>query len=159
MFIRNTGKLAFAALRDGEAEIQLMLSLDAVGAESLAAWKADVDLGDLVWAHGEVITSRRGELSVLVDRWEIAAKALRPLPVAHKELSEDTRMRQRYVDLIMSPGRAGAGPDPRHRAALAARAPSTGATSSNSRPRSCNRCTAARRPGRSARTSTPSTPR
>ena len=103
MFIRNTGKLAFAALRDGEAEIQLMLSLDAVGAESLAAWKADVDLGDLVWAHGEVITSRRGELSVLVDRWEIAAKALRPLPVAHKELSEDTRMRQRYVDLIMSP--------------------------------------------------------
>ena len=102
MFIRNTGKLAFAALRDGEAEIQLMLSLDTVGAGSLGAWKADVDLGDLVWAHGEVITSRRGELSVFVDRWEIAAKALRPLPVAHKELSEDTRMRQRYVDLIMS---------------------------------------------------------
>jgi lysyl-tRNA synthetase, class II len=103
MFIRNTGKLAFAALRDGEAEIQLMLSLGEVGEESLAAWKADVDLGDLVWAHGEVITSKRGELSVLVDRWELAAKALRPLPVAHKELSEDTRMRQRYVDLIMSP--------------------------------------------------------
>ena len=102
MFVRNTGKLAFAALRDGEAELQLMLSQGVVGPESLTSWKADVDLGDLVWAHGEVITSRRGELSVLVDRWELAAKALRPLPVAHKELSEDTRMRQRYVDLIMS---------------------------------------------------------
>lgn len=102
MFLRNTGKLAFASIHDGEADLQLMLSLDAVGADSLAAWKADVDLGDIVAAHGEVITSKRGELSVLVDRWQIAAKALRPLPVAHKDLSDDTRMRQRYVDLIMS---------------------------------------------------------
>lgn len=102
LFIRNTGKLAFAALRDDEAEVQLMLSLDKVGPDRLAAWKADVDLGDFVAATGEVITSKRGELSVLVDSWELAAKALRPLPVAHKELSEETRMRQRYVDLIMS---------------------------------------------------------
>jgi lysyl-tRNA synthetase class 2 len=55
IFIRNTGKLCFAMLREGDAELQVMLSLDRVGAESLSAWKSDVDLGDLVFVHGEVI--------------------------------------------------------------------------------------------------------
>ncbi|HEX3812128.1 MAG TPA: lysine--tRNA ligase [Mycobacteriales bacterium] len=104
IFIRNTGKLCFATLREGAGtELQAMLSLDKVGAESLAAWKADIDLGDHVYIHGEVITSRRGELSVLADAWTLASKALRPLPVAHKPMSEETRVRQRYVDLIVRP--------------------------------------------------------
>ena len=104
IFVRNTGKLCFATLREGAGtELQAMLSLDKVGAESLAAWKSDVDLGDHVFIHGEVITSRRGELSVLADSWRLAAKALRPLPVAHKPMSEETRVRQRYVDLIVRP--------------------------------------------------------
>jgi lysyl-tRNA synthetase, class II len=104
IFIRNTGKLCFATLRDGDGtELQAMLSLDRVGAESLEAWKRLVDLGDLVGVTGEVITSRRGELSVLADSWAITAKALRPLPVAHKPLSEEARVRQRYVDLIVRP--------------------------------------------------------
>jgi lysyl-tRNA synthetase class 2 len=103
IFLRNTGKLCFAMLREGDAELQVMLSLDRVGAESLAAWKSDVDLGDFVFVHGEVISSKRGELSVLAEDWRIAAKALRPLPVAHKPLSEETRVRQRYVDLIVRP--------------------------------------------------------
>jgi len=103
IFVRNTGKLCFAMLREGEAELQVMLSADRVGADSLAAWKADVDLGDLVFVRGEVIASKRGELSVLADEWRITAKALRPLPVAHKPLSDETRVRQRYVDLIMRP--------------------------------------------------------
>ena len=80
-----------------------MLSQDRIGAASLAAWKADVDLGDLVFVHGEVIASKRGELSVLADEFRITAKALRPLPVAHKPLSDETRVRQRYVDLIVRP--------------------------------------------------------
>ena len=103
IFQRNTGKLCFALLREGDAELQVMLSLDKVGADSLAAWKADVDLGDLVFVHGEVISSKRGELSVLADEWRVTAKALRPLPVAHKPLSDETRVRQRYVDLIVRP--------------------------------------------------------
>jgi lysyl-tRNA synthetase class 2 len=103
IFIRNTGKLCFAMLREGEAELQVMLSLDRVGAEGLAQWKADVDLGDIVFVAGEVIASKRGELSVLADEFRLAAKALRPLPVAHKPLSEETRVRQRYVDLIVRP--------------------------------------------------------
>ena len=87
MFARNSGKLCFATLQEGDGtHLQLMISLDRVGAESLDAWKSDVDLGDLVFAHGEVISSRRGELSVLADSWQIVSKALRPLPIAHKEM-------------------------------------------------------------------------
>src|SRR5262249_31180579 len=106
IFVRNTGKLCFTTLREGGAdgaELQAMLSLDRVGPESLAAWKADVDLGDHVLVEGEVITSHRGELSVLVEHWRFTAKALRPLPVAHRPMSEEARVRQRYVDLIVRP--------------------------------------------------------
>ena len=104
IFSRNTGKLCFATLRSGAGdEIQAMLSLAKVGEEALDEWKSLVDLGDLVFVSGEVITSKRGELSVLADEWRMAAKSLRPLPVAHKPLSEETRVRQRYVDLIMRP--------------------------------------------------------
>ncbi|MGB2920712.1 MAG: lysine--tRNA ligase [Mycobacterium sp.] len=104
IFARNSGKLCFATLQEGDgAQLQAMISLDRVGRESLDAWKADVDLGDIVFVQGEVISSRRGELSVLADSWQIASKALRPLPVAHKELSEEARVRQRYVDLIVRP--------------------------------------------------------
>jgi len=102
--LRNTGKLCFARLRDGDGtELQAMLSLDRIGADSLRDWKHLVDIGDHVGVEGEVISSRRGELSVLADRWVMVAKALRPLPVAHKALSDETRTRQRYVDLIVNP--------------------------------------------------------
>lgn len=104
VFARNSGKLCFATLQEGDGtQFQAMISLDGVGKESLDAWKSDVDLGDIVFVRGEVISSRRGELSVLADSWQIISKALRPLPVAHKELSEESRVRQRYVDLIVRP--------------------------------------------------------
>ena len=104
IFARNSGKLCFATLQEGDGTtLQVMISLDKVGQESLDAWKADVDLGDIVYVHGNVISSRRGELSVLADSWQLAAKSLRPLPVAHKEMSEESRVRQRYVDLIVRP--------------------------------------------------------
>jgi lysyl-tRNA synthetase class 2 len=80
-----------------------MLSLAGVGEQALADWKADVDLGDFVSVTGRVISSRRGELSVMADEWQLAAKALRPLPVLHREMNEETRIRQRYVDLIVRP--------------------------------------------------------
>jgi lysyl-tRNA synthetase, class II len=101
IFSRNTGKLCFATLREGDAELQIMLSRDRVGEDALAAWKADVDLGDHVLVTGEVGTSRRGELSVFADSWQLTAKSLRPLPVAHKPMSEELRVRRRYVDLIV----------------------------------------------------------
>lgn len=101
IFFRNTGKLCFATLREGDSELQVMLSRDRVGEDSLAAWKADVDLGDHVLVTGEVGTSRRGELSVFADSWQLTSKSLRPLPVAHKPMSEELRVRRRYVDLIV----------------------------------------------------------
>ncbi|MGB7868697.1 MAG: lysine--tRNA ligase [Mycobacterium sp.] len=104
VFARNSGKLCFATLQEGDGtQLQVMLSLASVGAEALDEWKADVDIGDIVSVHGEVISSKRGELSVLGDSWQMASKALRPLPVAHKEMSEESRVRQRYVDLIIRP--------------------------------------------------------
>jgi Lysyl-tRNA synthetase (class II) len=99
--LRNTGKLCFAALQAGDgSRIQAMVSVASVGEESLARWKELVDLGDHVFVSGEVISSRRGELSVMVTRWQIAAKAILPLPNLHTELSEETRVRSRYLDLI-----------------------------------------------------------
>jgi len=107
VFVRNTGKLCFASLQDGFTEasngerLQVMLSKAEVGDESLAAWKSDVDLGDHVWVRGRVVVSRRGELSIMAAEWRMASKALRPLPTLHKELSEETRVRRRYADLVV----------------------------------------------------------
>ncbi|HEX5255754.1 MAG TPA: lysine--tRNA ligase [Mycobacterium sp.] len=104
IFARNSGKLCFATLQEGDGtSLQVMISLDQVGQQSLDAWKTDVDLGDIVYVHGNVISSRRGELSVLADSWQMASKSLRPLPVAHKDMSEEGQVRQRYVDLIVRP--------------------------------------------------------
>lgn len=102
VFSRNTGKLCFAAIQSGDgARVQLMVSLASVGEESLQRWKELVDLGDFVAATGEVISSKRGELSVMISEWSIAAKAILPLPNLHNELSEESRVRSRYLDLIV----------------------------------------------------------
>jgi hypothetical protein len=106
VFLRNTGKLCFATLQDGEGNrLQAMLSLANVGEDRLAAFKSDVDLGDHLFVHGRVICSRRGELSVLADSWRLASKALRPLPNLYEgtEMSEEARVRQRYLDLVVRP--------------------------------------------------------
>ncbi|MGP3533316.1 lysine--tRNA ligase [Microbacterium sp. RD1] len=102
VFSRNTGKLCFASLQSGDgSRIQAMVSLAAVGEESLQEWKELVDLGDHVFVSGEVISSRRGELSILVKEWQIASKAVLPLPNLYTELSEEGRVRSRYLDLIV----------------------------------------------------------
>ncbi len=104
IFKRDTGKLCFATLREGDGtEIQAMFSLDKIGQEQLDSWKSDIDLGDFVSVTGEIISSKRGELSVLANSWSLAAKSLRPLPNEHKPMSEETRVRMRYVDLIVRP--------------------------------------------------------
>ncbi len=100
---RHGGKLCFASLQEGDATLQVMISLDGVGADRLAAWKTDVDLGDHVAVTGEVLSSRRGELSVLASAWTMTSKALRPLPDKHHGLTDpELRVRQRYVDLVVN---------------------------------------------------------
>lgn len=102
VYIRNKGKLCFATLQSGSGvRLQIMLSFANVGEDALASWKSLVDLGDHVFIKGEIISSRTGELSIMAAEWSMASKALRPLPVLHAELSEEMRVRQRYVDLIV----------------------------------------------------------
>ena len=137
VFLRNTGRLCFVTLADGAGTtLQAMLSAKALlgsGHTSLAAFKADVDLGDHLFVHGRVISSRRGELSVMaepvlregadavepaergdddvvVPAWRLASKALRPLPKVwtnqegeEVSLSEDNRARRRELDLLIRP--------------------------------------------------------
>lgn len=111
MYIRTAGKLCFATLQDGAGNrLQIMLSLANVGEEAFAAFKSDVDLGDHLFVHGHVGTSRRGELSVFAHEWRLASKAIRPLPKVYKNedgqevaLSEEMRVRRRDLDLIMRP--------------------------------------------------------
>jgi lysyl-tRNA synthetase class 2 len=102
--IRNLGGLVFARLRDFTGELQLMLDADRL---ELAGWRDGVDLGDHVGVRGEVLTTRRGELSVLVDEWTVTAKCLHPLPEKRKGLTDpETRVRQRYLDLVVNPDSA-----------------------------------------------------
>ncbi|GIH09882.1 lysine--tRNA ligase [Rhizocola hellebori] len=98
MLLRNHGRVCFATLRDWSGDLQLMLESD------LERWKSTVDIGDHVGISGEVVTSRRGELTVLVSSWTLTAKCLRPLPDKHAGLSDpEARVRQRYLDLIVNP--------------------------------------------------------
>ena len=102
LLIRRQGKLVFATLRDGTAAIQLFVSQAEVGEDGLAEF-AGLDLGDWVGVEGEVMTTRRGELSVKVRTFQLLAKSLRPLPDKWHGLSDvDTRFRRRYVDLIVN---------------------------------------------------------
>lgn len=118
MFLRNTGKLCFVSLQQGDGvRLQAMLSAGEIGADSLKDFKALVDLGDHLFVHGRVISSKRGELSVfaLADdeapAWAIASKAIRPLPKTFTNedgeevaLSEEMRVRKRHLDMIMRQG-------------------------------------------------------
>jgi lysyl-tRNA synthetase class 2 len=100
---RSVGGICFATVQDGTGRIQVMLELDRVGADSLQAWEHDIDLGDHVGVRGEVVTSRRGELSVNAREWTLTAKCLRPLPDKHKGLHDpEARVRLRHVDLIVN---------------------------------------------------------
>ena len=102
MLLRDSGKLVFATVRDRDADVQLFVSKGAVGDPAFEAFN-DLDLGDWVGVHGTVMTTRKGELSVKVQRFELLSKAVRPLPDKWHGLTDtDTRFRQRYADLIVN---------------------------------------------------------
>lgn len=102
MLKRAQGRLTFANLRDRSGDIQLFVSQGVIGKELLAAFN-DLDRGDWVGVDGLVMVTKKGELSVKVESFELLAKALRPLPDKWKGLADiDTRYRQRYVDLIVN---------------------------------------------------------
>jgi lysyl-tRNA synthetase, class II len=100
---RAHGKAVFFTLRDGWDDLQIYSNVDTLGEESLDAL-LDVDLGDIIGCEGSVFRTRRGELTVHVEKWTFLTKALRPLPEKWHGLQDrETRYRQRYVDLISNP--------------------------------------------------------
>jgi lysyl-tRNA synthetase class 2 len=102
--LRDLGGLCFARVRDFSGELQLMFDAREL---DLSGWHSGVDLGDHVGVGGQVVTSKRGELSVLVDEWTVTAKCLHPLPDKRKGLTDpETRVRQRYLDLVVNPDSA-----------------------------------------------------
>ncbi|MCG2795626.1 MAG: lysine--tRNA ligase [Actinomycetia bacterium] len=103
MAVRSHGKAAFADLQDSQGRIQLLLREDGLGEEAYRAF-GWLDIGDIIGATGEVIRSRRGELSVAVESYELLSKSLRPLPEKWHGLKDhETRFRRRYLDLMMNP--------------------------------------------------------
>lgn len=101
---RDHGRLGFAKLRDGSGDLQVMVELAGVGPGVYDFWRHEIDLGDHVGVTGEVITTRRGELSVRAESLQLTSKAIRPLPDKFKGLADpEARIRARYVDLIVRP--------------------------------------------------------
>ena len=100
---RGHGKLVFAVVREGDDELQVMCQLDVLGEDGMG-FLADLDVGDWIAAEGEVLRTRRGELSVRARQVTLIGKALRPMPDKWHGLRDtETRFRQRYVDLAVNP--------------------------------------------------------
>lgn len=100
---RDQGKVLFLVIRDGSGELQLFCRPNVLGDEAYAA-ACDLDLGDWIGASGQVMRTRRGELSVSPTQVVLLSKSVRPLPEKYHGLADtETRYRQRYVDLIANP--------------------------------------------------------
>ena len=103
MAIRGHGKASFSVLMDRSGRIQIYFKLDVLGEEKYSQFKL-LDIGDIVGVKGHVFRTRRGEITVRVDDFELLSKSLRPLPEKFHGLTDtEIRYRQRYVDLIMNP--------------------------------------------------------
>ncbi|HHX36625.1 MAG TPA: lysine--tRNA ligase [Clostridiaceae bacterium] len=99
---RGMGKVSFCDLYDRSGKIQIFTKIDMLGESDYAAWQ-NLDIGDIVGVTGEVMKSKRGEISLRNKKYVLLAKALRPLPEKFHGLKDvDMRYRQRYVDLIVN---------------------------------------------------------
>lgn len=104
MTIRDMGKSIFADLRDGSGKFQIYIRKNIVGDDAFKAFKL-LDAGDHIGAQGKLFTTRAGEATLQVQKWELLAKALLPLPEKWHGLKDvEARYRQRYLDLIANPG-------------------------------------------------------
>jgi len=104
MIIRNLGKLIFATINDSKGSIQIVLQTRKTSRKDIEFFKKYIDVGDIIGCYGFVMKTRTGEISVLVNKLELLAKSLLPLPEKWHGLSDkEERFRRRYLDLIMNP--------------------------------------------------------
>jgi lysyl-tRNA synthetase class 2 len=97
---RGHGKAAFLDLRDGSGQVQLHAREDVLGEEAFELL-VHLDLGDFVGVEGRAFATKRGELSIEVERWRLLAKSLRPPPDKFHGLEDtETRYRRRELDLV-----------------------------------------------------------
>ncbi|NPV77950.1 MAG: lysine--tRNA ligase [Anaerolineae bacterium] len=112
--LRAMGKLIFSHIEDSTGRVQLMLRVNEMGEEQLNQFKEDFDIGDFVEAHGVMIRTRTGEISLQATKFRMLAKAITPLPAAKDEIVDgkvvrhavladpEVRYRQRYADLAVN---------------------------------------------------------
>ena len=102
MLLRSFGRLVFATLRDGSGTIQLFVDQAVIGDDAFAEF-GELELGDWVGASGDVVTTKRGELSVRVAGFTLLQPSLRPLPDKWHGLTDvEQRSRRRYLDLMVN---------------------------------------------------------
>jgi len=100
---RIMGKASFATLQDVSGRVQVYIQRDRIGVDAYAAFK-QMDVGDIVGVTGVLFVTQKGEFSIKADTFALLTKSLRPLPEKfHGLTDQETRYRQRYVDLIMNP--------------------------------------------------------
>jgi len=101
MTIRHHGKSAFLTIKDDTGRIQAYIRLDKVGAEKYEIFKKYVDLGDWIGIEGFPFKTKTGELTILVENFELLSKSIRPIPEKWHGLKDrEVKYRQRYVDMI-----------------------------------------------------------
>ncbi len=101
---RTFGKAAFLKLRDRAGDLQIWVKKDVLGDQAFELFKS-VDLGDIIAVKGACTRTKTGELTLIAKEFQILTKSLRPLPEKWHGLSDiETRCRQRYLDLIVTPG-------------------------------------------------------
>ncbi len=101
--IRNFGKASFIQLKDRDGKIQAYFQKEALGEESFRFFKR-FDIGDFIGLEGKVFRTKTGELTLLVQKFRLLGKSLRPLPEKWHGLTDiEIRYRQRYLDLIANP--------------------------------------------------------
>ena len=103
MAIRGHGKASFSTLNDRTGNIQVYFKMDVLGEQKYKEEFKRLDIGDIIGIRGVVFKTRRGEVTVRVEDFDLLSKSLRPLPEKFHGLKDvDTRYRQRYLDLMVN---------------------------------------------------------
>ncbi len=101
--LRSMGKIAFVHLEDGSGKMQVFLKDDVLG-DSFALFTENIDLGDFVEAEGTLFTTKTEEKTLLVSRWKLLGKSIRPIPSEFYGIrDEEELLRRRYLDLLTNP--------------------------------------------------------